>query len=256
MNAEPETLIDGYLETRDGLPALSKLERLFSTVTRKNCAECGNEFDALGLVVVCPACEMLPAKRESEALPLPPCWPRRHVSRLGQMVGPSLAMAEKLAPKLVGGRLCVLAGQRGTGKTQIAVYAANWRASNGYSPGVYTRAFDMCASVVGFDREAKLERLQKAPFLVIDEAHRVEAKDLPLMESVMDDRYSNDRTTLCIGNWITHEGLHLGETVDGEKLTGIGSSLFSRVQEHQRDRTGGVVWCKWQSYRAKAPYDS
>lgn len=158
-------------------------------------------------------------------------------------------MAEKLAPKLVGGRLCVLAGQRGTGKTQIAAFTADWRARNGYRPGLYTRAFDLCASVVGFDREAKLEKLQKTPFLVIDELHRMEAKDLPLIESVVDDRYGNDRATLCIGNWISLDGLHLGETVDGEKLTGLGSSLFSRIQEHQRDRTGGVVWCKWQSYR-------
>jgi hypothetical protein len=79
--------------------------------------------------------------------------------------------------------------------------------------------------------------------------HRVEAKDLPLIESVVDDRYSNDRATVLIGNWISLDGIHRGETVDGEHLTGLGSSLFSRIQEHQRDKTGGIVWCNWRSYR-------
>jgi len=249
MNTEPKTLIDRYVETRDGLPALSRLDRLLSTVTRKRCVECGADFDALGIVIVCPACEMLPATTAPEKRQLGETWPKRHVQRLSNMVGPSLAMAQKLAPKIVGGRLCVLAGQRGTGKTQIGTYIANWRAGNGYSPGLYGRAYDMVTNVVGFDRDARLARYQRAPFLVLDEMHRVEAKDLPLVESVVDDRYSNDRATVLIGNWISLNGIHRGEVVDGEQLTGLGSSLFSRIQEHQRDKTGGIVWCNWKSYR-------
>jgi hypothetical protein len=245
MNTEAQfhTLaLDGRLDFTD---ALARLERI---VTRP-CAKCGESFEARGLVAFCAVCGMLPADSENTVRPLGESWPRKQIAKLANMVGRGAAMAFELAPKMVGSRLCILAGNRGLGKTQIATYVAHWRGQNGYSPGFYSLAFDMANRVIGFDRDEKLKDYHRPAFLVLDECHRLDSKDLPLLESVVDYRYRNEKPTMLIGNWITLQGIHKGEEVDGEKLTGVGSSLFSRIQEHQRDKTGGVVWCKWDSYR-------
>lgn len=249
MRDDFTTPVDSLLPAENGrldfTEALSRLER----ITTRPCAKCGEEFQARGLVAFCAACGMLPTDDEKTVRPLGESWPRRHIVKLGHMFGKGLHMAEQLAPKMKGGRLCVLAGNRGLGKTQIATYVARHRGEQGLSPGFYSLAYDMACRVVGFDRDEKLKEYQKPAFLVLDECHRLSPNDLPLLESVVDFRYRNERATMLIGNWISPRGVHRGEEIDGEKLTGLGSSLFSRIQEHERDRTGGVVWCKWGSYR-------
>lgn len=248
MTDDFTTPVDSMLPAANGrldfAEALSRLER----VTTRQCAKCGEQFQARGLVAFCAICGML-AGEEAKARPLGDSWPRRQIAKLGQMFGRGLQMAEQLAPKMRGGRLCVLAGNRGLGKTQIATYVAKYRGEQGLSPGLYSLAYDMACRVVGFDRDEKLKEYHKPAFLVLDECHRLSSNDLPLLESVVDYRYRNEKATMLIGNWITPQGVHRGEEVDCEKLTGLGSSLFSRIQEHERDRTGGVVWCRWLSYR-------
>ncbi len=226
-----------------------RIARLAEFEGIRSCRLCSEEFNAVGVQTVCDTCAMKPAESERRAVEIHPSWPRKHLRRLPEMFGRSLALAEKLAPKITDPRFFVMAGGRGVGKTQVATYLADWRAQRGYQSGIYTRARDMVAAIVGFDREEKLHKYQRAAFLIIDECHRIQPADIPTLESIVDDRYANDRTTGIIGNWQTIEGIHGGETIENEHLSGIGSSLFNRLQEHQRDATGGVVWCKWDSYR-------
>jgi DNA replication protein DnaC len=193
---------------------------------------------------------MKPATDERRAVEVHSSWPSKHLRRIPTMHGRSLVLAQKLAPKITEPRFFVMAGGRGVGKTQVATYLAHSRAKRGFSSGIYTRARDMIAAIVGFDREEKLRKYQRASFLIIDECHRIQPADIPTLESIVDDRYANERTTGMIGNWQSVDGIHLGENIENEQLSGIGSSLFNRLQEHQRDGTGGVVWCKWESYRA------
>ena len=79
------------------------IERLERRHLRK-CAECGDEFEAVGLQGYCDTCSI----RVDERAAAPPIrkldssWPRLHAGKLDAMTGPSRTMAEKLAPRLFG----------------------------------------------------------------------------------------------------------------------------------------------------------
>lgn len=217
----------------------------------RQCASCGETFEAVGFQGYCEPCG-IKIDEEASAPPLrklDASWPKLHAGKLPEMSGAGRKMAEKLAPRLFGNRLLVLAGDRGRGKTQIATFIAYHRLKQGHDSGIYCRAFDLFASMSGMDKQARLIALQRVPFLCIDEVHTVEAKNLPVLESVIDARYSNRRPTMLIGNWLTPEGICSGEMVNGRRMNGLGETIMDRINEHTTHRTGGIVWCKWQSYR-------
>lgn len=226
------------------------MQRLEARFLRK-CADCGDEFEAVGFQGYCDACSIKVDERASQppVRKLDSSWPRLHAGKLDEMTGPGKAMAEKLAPRIFGNRLLVLAGDRGRGKTQIAAYIAYHRLTKGHDSGVYVRAFDLLTAISGHDKQARLSAFQRIPFLCIDEVHTVEAKHLPVLESIIDDRYGNRRPTMLIGNWMTPEGICSGETVNGRRINGLGETIMDRINEHTKHKTGGVVWCRWESYR-------
>lgn len=230
-------------------PALTLLEK----VTLRNCRDCGAEFEAVGFTAFCDPCGIKVDKQA--ALPpvrkLDSTWPKLHAEKLDALHGPALAMAERLAPKLFGNRLLVLAGDRGRGKTQIATFVAYHRMTKGHDCGIYTRTYDMTRMAGGFDADSRkaLRAFQKVPFLCIDEAHRIEPKQIQVLESILDERYANKRPTIVIGNWLTDAGIRDGEEISGQKLFGVGPTLMDRINEHKHNHTGGIVWCKWGSYR-------
>ena len=238
------------------------IQRLEARFLRK-CADCGDEFEAVGFQGYCDICSI----RVDEQAALPPVrrldssWPRLHsdkarhmrpcqcVTVSGKRQRCATCMAEELAPRIFGNRLLVLAGDRGRGKTQIAAFIAYHRLTKGHDSGVYIRAFDLLTAISGHDKQTRLSAFQRVPFLCIDEVHTVEAKHLPVLESIIDDRYANRRPTMLIGNWMTQEGICSGETVNGRRINGLGETIMDRINEHQKHKTGGVVWCRWNSYR-------
>lgn len=226
------------------------MQRLEARYLRK-CADCGDEFEAVGFQGYCDACSIKVDERASQppVRKLDSSWPRLHAGKLDEMTGPGKAMAEKLAPRIFGNRLLVLAGDRGRGKTQIAAFIAYHRLTKGHDSGVYIRAFDLLTAITGHDKQVRLSAFQRVPFLCIDEVHTVEAKHLPVLESIIDDRYGNRRPTMLIGNWMTPEGICSGETVNGRRINGLGETIMDRINEHTKHKTGGVVWCRWNSYR-------
>ena len=242
------------LESVDGasgciIPA-EFIQRLEARYLRK-CADCGDEFEAVGFQGYCDACSIKVDERAAQppVRKLDSSWPRLHAGKLDEMTGPGKAMAQKLAPRIFGNRLLVLAGDRGRGKTQIAAFIAYHRLTKGHDSGVYIRAFDLLTAIAGHDKQARLSAFQRVPFLCIDEVHTVEAKHLPVLESIIDDRYGNRRPTMLIGNWMTPEGICSGETVNGRRINGLGETIMDRLNEHTKHKTGGVVWCRWNSYR-------
>ncbi len=230
-------------------PAVAVLEK----VTLRKCADCGAEFEAVGFTAYCDPCGI----KVDEQAALPPVrkldssWPRLHADKLQSLHGPAFAMAQKLAPRLFGNRLLVLAGDRGRGKTQIATYLAYHRMKKGHDSGIYSRAFDAVRVSSGFDVDSRraLLAFQRVPFLCLDECHRIDDRRIQVLESILDARYAAKRPTIAIGNWMTPEGMEHGEEVSGQKLHGLGPTLMDRINEHTANRTGGVVWCKWESYR-------
>lgn len=251
-------------------PLAAELEPFVKAMERRaerKCADCGAIFEAVGLTAYCDPCGI----KVDEAAATPPVrkldssWPRLHAEKLDAMIPcacptppPSqkrqrcaTCMAIELAPKLFGNRLLVLAGDRGRGKTQIATFIAYHRMTKGHDCGIYTRAYDMHRLCSSFDADSRkaLLAFQRVPFLAIDEMHRVEPKHLHVIESVLDERYANKRPTMLIGNWMTEAGMLAGETVSGERLNGLGPTVMDRINEHTANRTGGVVWCRWESYR-------
>jgi DNA replication protein DnaC len=233
-----------------------EMNRMLAIVTRrqiKKCATCGTEFEAEGLQGYCDSCSIEIDRKAA----LPPLgkmcssWPALHREAIPSMEGPSAEFAEKMAPRLFGNRMAILYGDRGRGKTQIATYCAYYRMMKGHDSGMYAVAFDLANSITGFDRHAKLEAIQRLPFLCLDECHRVEPRYLGLLESIIDARYRSKRSTLIIGNWMTEEQVRNGGNLDGERLYGLGPSIMSRIEEHKKNKTGGMVRVAWKSYRSE-----
>lgn len=244
----------------------SALEAL-EAVKQRKCATCGDAFDAVGLTALCDPCGI----KVDELAALPPVrkldssWPRLHADKLDSMI-PCICppqvpgqkrqrcatcMAIELCPKLFGNRLLVLAGDRGRGKTQIATFIAYHRLTKGHDCGVYTRVSDMARMCDGYSADARKSLLafQKVPFLCVDECHRMESRQIQVVESILDARYANKRPTMLIGNWLTKKGVLDGEDVSGQKLYGLGPTLMDRINEHAANQTGGIYFCRWGSYR-------
>ncbi len=233
----------------------------YEAVKQRTCAGCGKEFEAVGLTALCDPCGLGVDEAASKppARKLDSTWPKLHADKLDAMIPCTCTgkdrcatcMAEDLAPRLFGNRLLVLGGDRGRGKTQIATFIAYHRLTKGHDSGIYSRAFDMTRMCDGYSQEARraMVDFQRVPFLCVDECHRIEPRQIQIVESILDARYANKRPTMLIGNWMTVEGMENGEEVSGQKLHGLGPTLMDRINEHTHNKTGGVVWCRWESYR-------
>ena len=178
--------------------------------------------------------------------------PLRHRERItddGTSAG-WLAKRADIADRLGSGFLIALLGNRGTGKTQLAVDIIRsviakqkdpFELSN-KPPAVYARAMDVFLHIKsaysneGMTEAAALKRFIRPQLLVIDEAQERGQTDWEnrLLTHILDVRYGDEKDTLLIGN----------QTEAAFKQS-IGESIWSRLVE-----TGGVVLCDWESFRS------
>jgi DNA replication protein DnaC len=140
------------------------------------------------------------------------------------------------------GRMVMLAGKRGTGKTQLSICLAwSWmHQPNGPRTFLYAVADKIIRQIqeaIGDGaKSAVMERFAKADLLVIDEEDRrarSESADRTFVE-LFDARYQFRKTTIIVSNRATQD----------EIQTAVGESIFSRLGE-----VGGVAWCRWDGFR-------
>lgn len=185
------------------------------------------------------------AERELRQAVIRKHWgaPERHVSRT-ELLGPKewhecLTM---LKGKLGTGFLLALVGNRGPGKTQLAVELMR-HACEGLIASRYAHAMDIFIDIKGaYRRDANRSERQviddycAKPLLVIDECQERGETDWEsrLLRYIIDRRYQDKKDTLLISNG---EPKAIAEN--------LGDSIMSRCNE-----TGGLKECKWKSFRA------
>jgi len=145
-----------------------------------------------------------------------------------------------------GGMMFALIGQRGTGKTQLAVELIRYAVEQENIECKYCSVMEFFMDIKETYRgdyttrtEAEVIRAYVKPqLLVIDEVQERGATEWEdrLLTYMVDKRYGAFRDTLLISNQTPEM---FGNT--------IGNSILSRLQE-----TGGIVVCDWQSFRATA----
>jgi DNA replication protein DnaC len=143
------------------------------------------------------------------------------------------------------GGIVALIGPRGTGKTQIATWAAidfvdmQNEHGGGFrtdTPIFYATAIDLFTTLRGDQHNPQtLNRFVQYPLLVIDEIQErgeTEFEDR-MLTHIIDKRYASMRPTLIIGNLKAEE-----------MAMSLGRSIIDRIRE-----TGRVVVADGKSYR-------
>lgn len=176
-----------------------------------------------------------------ESLKLKMNIPLRH-RRLEKFEGEQWnARLEQISKRIGNGFILALTGQRGTGKTQMAVELIE-RAVAQEKSAQYCLAMDFFLKVKATycqdspeDEGDVIKRFAEPKFLVIDEIQeRAESQwEDRLMTHLFNKRYNDVKDTLLISN------LTKGEFIDS-----VGSSVASRLVE-----TGGICTCNWESFR-------
>lgn len=136
------------------------------------------------------------------------------------------------------GGMAVLLGDRGTGKTQIAVEIARNLIDTARITVLYTRADEMFRRLRRWDDSDERtfdNQLKTVGLLIVDEIQDRGETDFEDREltRIIDARYGAVKPTLLVGNAST-------KTLNDR----LGPSVISRITEG-----GGVVECRWQSFR-------
>jgi DNA replication protein DnaC len=155
--------------------------------------------------------------------------------------GDWMATKEKVTSMIGSGFLLALIGNRGSGKTQIAVEAMFEATARGLSSRYMTATEFFLAVKSTFSKDSEeneeecISRLAKVKFLVLDEIAKRGETDWEnrLLFELIDRRYRNMKDTLIIGNQNPQEF-----------QTAIGPSLADRMNE-----SGGIIECNWSSFR-------
>lgn len=153
------------------------------------------------------------------------------------------ALASRI--KCAEGMTVALLGNRGTGKTQIAVSVIH-RACQGLMTARYIKALDLFRHVRraytptmrgerGESEADLIDTLIKYDLLVIDESHQRGETDFEqnTLTNLLDHRYDARRCTILIAN-----------QTKAEFAAAVGDSITSRIHE-----TGDALVCDWPTYR-------
>lgn len=206
-------------------------------------------------IVAVPDAEM-DARREKEADIERRAWarsifdrancPARHREQTDlDTTGQWARALERLITKLGSGFIIGLVGERGNGKTQMAVElirAGSWKGKTALFASATQFFMDVKSaykSSSGDDERSVLKRYRKPSLLVLDEiGKRGETEwENRLLFELLDKRYGDKSDTLVISN---QDPAAFGAA--------LGAALVSRM-----DESGGIIECGWPSYRRPKP---
>ena len=148
-------------------------------------------------------------------------------------------LLRRLTKRVGTGFLAALIGNRGTGKSQLAVELIRASCAS-ERRAVYTTAMDIFIDLrdaykLQESERSVLLRFQSPSLLVIDEAQ--ERGETPwedrMLTALIDYRYSQKRDTVLISN-----------LKRAEFEASMGASVISRMVE-----AGGIIECNWPSFR-------
>ncbi len=151
------------------------------------------------------------------------------------------ARLDQITKRIGNGFILALIGQRGTGKTQMAVELIE-RSIAQEKRAEYCLAMDFFLKVkatycqdAAEDEGDVIRRFAAPKLLIIDEIQeRAESQwEDRLMTHLINKRYNDVKDTLLISN-----------LTKGEFIESVGSSVASRLVE-----TGGICTCNWESFR-------
>lgn len=150
---------------------------------------------------------------------------------------------EAMSTKLDAGGLVILAGTRGSGKTQMAAEYAKIAAKRlqgmrqDDTPILYRTAKELLGEIrMSMNETGRFaQQFSKCPLLIIDEVQvRTETEDQrDNLTLLIDKRYAEMRPTLIIGNLSPKE-----------LQTALGTSIMDRTRDG-----GAVLFCEWKSFR-------
>ena len=147
----------------------------------------------------------------------------------------------KLSQALGSGIIAVIIGNRGAGKTQMAVCAVRQSCKEG-KPALYTKALNFFLDVrssyrkEAIDTEKNIIEKYCAPFLLVIDAienRSDSAFENLLFNHLIDIRYDRMLDTLLIGNYD-----------ENQFATSMGPSIVDRIHE-----CGIRIICNWKSFR-------
>lgn len=138
------------------------------------------------------------------------------------------------------GSITVLIGNRGTGKTQIAVETIREGCIALYTAR-YARALDIFLEVraaMKSEHQTEIDAIRTyldPEILVIDEMQErgETAFEDRLLVNILDKRYTSMLDTILIANQAPEQF-----------ITAVGASIADRIRE-----TGGIIECTWESFR-------
>jgi DNA replication protein DnaC len=169
--------------------------------------------------------------------------PALHRARIMAGIEWNLDHAAQAWETVMAGGMLGLVGNRGSGKTQLAVGMAHAWVMQGRGSAWYTRADDMFDSIRReYDEDGKqgkaMAKLVRTSMLVIDEMADRVGSDFETRElnRLLDKRYHERLPTVMIGNLTA-----------ADFAKSIGASATSRMQEN-----GRILVMDGHSYRTKA----
>lgn len=150
---------------------------------------------------------------------------------------------DALCRRIGRGAIVGLLGNRGTGKTQIAVSVIEHACRTDRS-GLYLTAIDLFRAIRasysadGMSEEDVVRKLVRPDVLVIDECHQrgETAWEDRMLVNLLDRRYAELRLSILIAN----------QTPD-EFTAALGDSVADRTRED-----GALIVCDWPSFRNPA----
>ena len=182
------------------------------------------------------------AERRQDRLETEGRIPKRHLDCAPGTDGPWRAKFEALT-KLIGtGCTVVLTGERGTGKTQMAVELVKYAFLTKRTDGLYRTATDFLVRVKStFRRDSAKSELdvlrehQGPAVLVLDEIGRRQESEWEnnILFELLNSRYADMKDTILTCN-----------LPRAEMEANLGASILSRMLE-----SGGTVECNWPSFR-------